>query len=155
MPKAVRYSLVLVLAVLVAACGAQQLRISGKPPQWDIRNLDRDGQNIRAALGVRNVNDAPLQLDRLSLEIRLDDNLLMTVDEPLDLVVPSRGREVIRVEYTAALAGLEQLERLDSGDADSLPWRLAGNAVTDGGSEYEIDTEGWLYPVPGRAGHYR
>lgn len=155
MPKAVRCSFALILAVLLAACGSQPLRISGEPPQWDIRNLDRDGQNVRVVLGVRNVNDAPLELGRLSLEFRLDDALLVSVDEPLDLVVPSRGREVIRVEYTAALAGLEQLDRLDNGDANSLPWRLAGEAITAGGRDYEIDTEGWLYPVPGKSGHYR
>lgn len=156
MAKVARYSLITLLLTMLAGCGSQPLlRISGEPPQWQVRSLARDGQNVEAVLSLRNVNDQPLELARLTIDLRIGDEPLIQIERDMNQVVPSRGRESVTLELTAALAGLEQLERLAGGEVNALPWTLAGECFIAGGRTYPVDATGYLYRVPGRPDRFR
>lgn len=155
MERAVRCSLLALLVLGLCACGSSAIRISGEPPQWEIRTLTRDGQNLSVDFGLRNLNDQPLEMAHLELELRTDGERLVLINQTAGLVVPSRGRESLVVEETAALTGLDRLDRLASGDIRSLPWSLTGEIATAGGRDYRVRAEGYLYRVPGRPDQFR
>lgn len=143
----------LISVVVLAACATRF--VTGHPPQVSLHALARDGQVITLDLNLRNVNDEALDLSRMEMRLELNDELLLQVDQALQLTMPARGRERVRVELTGGLAGLEVLDTLGGEQHDSRPWQLHGRLYNDRGRGMKVEAKGYLYPVPGRPGRFR
>lgn len=141
----------LISVVVLAACATRV--VTGHPPQVDLHALARDGQVITLDLNLRNVNDESLTLSQMDLRLELGDELLLHINQSLHLTVPARGRERVRVELAGGLAGLEVLGAVEQ--EGSRPWRLQGSLLNEHGRGMNVEAKGWLYPVPGRPGHFR
>lgn len=146
----------LALAMLVA-CSGQPRQISGQLPLVSLDGLGLDGELVQFDLGIRNINDRPLELTSLFLQLELDGQRVTGRDQRrLDLSVAARGREVVRLESSVDVHGRRLLEALGAGERMSLAYRL--ELEFDGQRQRELnDTiiRGFLHNVPGQPGRYR
>jgi hypothetical protein len=159
--------LVVLIAVLCAACGAKLIR--GESPMVRMSELSHQDDAIAVQLSIRNVNDEPL--DILSIDVALivsdsddddddgdgdgDDGELFTYTGPVDTNIIANGTETWSVEVTESEASRKLLDSLQNGDVKSLPYSLNGSIKTANDGNLRFEHEGHIYPLPGRPGHFR
>lgn len=141
--------------ILCAACGGPMRPVTGLSPVTQLEGLERDGMEVVLAVAVANHNDLPWPVAAIDMELRLDGEVLVIADWRLDMILDARGREVLTLPVTASLAGLEQLDALDSGTRRNLPWTLTGVITPARGRAQPIEASGYLHPVPGQPGRFR
>lgn len=139
--------------LLLSACGSSLVR--GEPPYVKVHSLNLDDSVLVLRLGVRNLNDVPIALARVSFDIELDETELARFDGPRDASVIANGSETLRFELEASEPGKALLDSLERGEASSLAYRLEGSIVTVDEETLPLAGEGRLYPVPGRPGQFR
>ncbi|GEM_PF-2861435 len=145
----------LLIVLLAGACAGGPDRISGQPPQMDIRLLQQTEQEMLLDIDLRNVNDQPLTLGKLEFTLEHDQRLLARFDQATDVEITSRGRESISLNAPLAPVAQEVLTELAEGTRTSLPWKIRGRVIDQTGRTWPVETSGHLYPVPGRAGQFR
>lgn len=148
-------SLPIALAIcLLAACG--NLRdVTGEPPLAGIDGLERQGSELVIDLALRNVNDMPMRLSAVEIELELAGQPLVSGREDAPIRISARGREVLRLNMTGHAAGLGQLETLAESERASLPWTLQLTLIDDNDRFKRANAQGWLHPVPGQPGRFR
>jgi hypothetical protein len=146
----------LAIAAMLAAltaCGAKIIR--GEAPFVKINALMLDAGTVRLDLGMRNINDVPLQIESVDFQLGLEGTRLTGHAGVRRASVIANGRETLRFELPASAGGADLLGRLERGDFDSLPYALEGTLRDVAGKELEFEGKGHLYPVPGRPGQFR
>ena len=152
---AVSFSLALLIcAALLAACGGTK-RVRGEAPFVDITSWSIDGQELSAALRVRNVNDEALPVSGIQLDIDLDGESLVSHLETTDIEVAANGSERVDLVMTATEAGTALLSELQGGERQSLPYHFEGWVQETDGKKMRYQRDGHIYTVPGRPGQFR
>lgn len=156
MPHPIRIPLTAIVVVLLtAACLGGVARVSSETLLVGIDSLEVDEERIMINLAMRYLHDGPLNYDEMLLELSLDGEPLARTRQSQPFELPSRSRELIRVEVDAQPAGLERLKRLGSGERPSMRWSLQLNLLDDRGRESQVDYDGWLHAVPGQPNRFR
>lgn len=148
-------SLPIALAIcLLAACGNIR-NVSGEPPLAGIDGLQRQGNELVIDLALRNVNDLPMKLSAVEIELALAGQPLAAGREDIPLRISARGREVLRLKMIGREAGMNRLEALAQGERSSLPWTLQLTLIDDNERFKRASAQGWLHPVPGQPDRFR
>ncbi len=150
-----RLAALLMALITLAACSGNLREVTNQPPQASLDGLEKTSDGVIVALGLRNVNDEPLQLDGVSITLTLDDEPLAVGDRHLPLIISSRGREVLRFTLAAEPAGLQRLNELATGDVARLPWSLEAQLTLSSSAKRRARANGWLHPVPGQPDRFR
>lgn len=145
----------LLMALLVSACSPSPVRISGEPPQVDIRLLEHATDGMGIHLDIRNVNDRRLVLNRFELTLEHGDDLLANINQNKTVEIAPRGRESVTLTADVAPSAARVLGPLADGSRNSLSWRLRGRILDTDGRVIAVDRNGYLYPVPGQPGRFR
>jgi len=140
---------------LLTACAGNLRDVTDEPPQASIDGIERQGETVRVELALGNVNDEPMRLRSVELEVMIDGVALTGGQRDTELTISANGREVLRIALPAETPGLERLERLSSGNAARLPWTMNLALGIADGPDRRTRAEGWLHPVPGQPDRFR
>ena len=72
-----------------------------------------------------------------------------------DINIVANGTEFWTMEVEEDETSRELLDSLENGDAISLPYTLKGSVNTEDEGNMRFEYEGHIYPLPGKAGHFR
>jgi LEA14-like dessication related protein len=147
--------LTLLLGGLFTGCAGNFRDVTDEPPQASIDGIERQGDTVRVELALGNVNDVPMRLSSVDLELTLDGVPLASGRRDTALMISANGREVLRIALPAEARGLDRLDRLSTGDAARLPWTMNLALGISEGPDRRTRTEGWLHPVPGQPDRFR
>lgn len=163
-PDRIKIALISLLALaLLGACGSGTRQVRGESPLISLDHLTRSEQEVVLGLGLRNVNDRPLELEYVQLILRLEDQILLETETATGIDVSARGREVLRITGPAQAAGLEILDRLSPGGVTAHPdgplsrasWTMEVNLTNARGRTERIESSGFLHPAPGQPNRFR
>ena len=140
-----RFPGILLLAVLLAGCGARVPDLEA--PQ--VRFVELHGRQGEARLRIDNPVAAPMPVTAVALDIQIGDQRLGRFEPPLALTIPPLGSEQVRIEFQPGSAAIAALGE------GRVRYRIEGVVSLDAGRTLRIDSEGWLSPTPGRPGSYR
>lgn len=143
----------LMLVAVLAACGPQV--ITGRPPFASLSGLTLTDDRLVADFGLRNRNEVSMSIDRLEIVMRVDPTEMIRYRESVDLEIAANGTETLQVVETADPQTIGMLQSLQRGEPPSLPFVLEGRVNTLEDGRLSFEQKGYLYPVPGRPGHFR
>lgn len=144
----------LILAVMLsAACGAKIVR--GATPIVRMNELSHDGQTITLLLSMRNLNGVELTIQHIEFSLSVDDKTLFTHSGPANTRIVANGTETWTVDVEESDSSQQILDKLQQGEAMSLPYSLEGTITSAEDGKLRFQQEGHIYPVPGRPGHFR
>lgn len=151
---AVTAVLMLCALLLLAACSSTSVR--GEAPFAELSNWRLEGTQLSVDLRLRNVNDDPLELERIALTVSLDGGTaLLRHEQSIGVDIPAGGFETIAISAQAATQGIEALEQLSRGAVPNLAYRLEGTVSSSDSGVLRIEREDRIYRVPGRPGEFR
>ena len=151
-----KYSLVmamLLLVMLVSACGPKLIR--GESPMVRISELSHQDNNVSLQLSIRNVNDEALDILDIDFSLSSDDQQLLAYTGTAIININANGTETWSVGIAESGTTRQRLDALQDGEIKSLPYTLEGTISTRESGRLRFEYEGHLYPLPGRAGHFR
>ena len=151
--KIQRFGLLILIALLCAACGAHVIR--GASPIVQLNELSRTGENIELQLSMRNLNGVQLEIRSIDFSLSVEEDILYSYRGAVETSIAANGIETWTVEVEKNNPGRQLLENLENGDVISLPYSLEGSIGTVDEGNMRFENEGHLYPVPGRPGHFR
>jgi hypothetical protein len=144
----------LALTVIVnTACGPDVIR--GRPPFVNLSGLSLAGDRLDAEFSFSNQNGVPMTISATEIAVTVRGTDLVRHARPLDLPIDANSAEDLRVEQPVDPFVRTLLVSLDSGELASLPFDLTGSVQTAEDGTLRFEYTGYLYPVPGRPGHYR
>ena len=145
--------LVFLAIMLSAACGAKTIR--GASPMVRMNELHHQDNTITVELSMRNVNGVPLDIQSIDFSLMVDDDELFGYQGPADTNIVANGTETWSVEIEESQSSRELLDKLQSGEVKSLPYKLKGSVKSLDDGSLRFQHEGHIYPLPGRPGHFR
>jgi len=148
-----RFGLLILIALLCSACGAHIIR--GASPIVQMNELSHEGKNLSLQLSMRNLNGVELIIHSIDFSLSVEENVLFTYEGPAETTIAANGTETWAVEVEESDSGRTLLEKLQSGDINSLPYALEGSIKTADDGTLRFEYEGHIYPVPGRPGRFR
>lgn len=156
-PIEARYAaalLLLVAGLALAACGAGTIR--GEAPLVQASGWRLDGGDLFLELRLRNVNDEPLNVQELAVEITLGDEPVVLRHQAAPKVeIAPGGFENLELGLGRDAAVAARFARLADGDVASIPYALTGTVGTAQSGDLPIRLESRIYPVPGRPDAFR
>ena len=143
----------LLIVLVMTGCGPNVIK--GRPPFISISGMNLLDGELSAVFDISNQNGVPMSITSIDITVTVRDAEITRYNENLQLVIDTNSTEEVRVEKMPDDFTQTLLISLDRGDLDSLPFDLKGrvNTIEDGFLNFE--NTGYLYPVPGRPGHYR
>jgi LEA14-like dessication related protein len=141
-------------AALLAACSGNAVR--DEAPFAEVSSWSIDGRALSVALRLRNVNDDPMRVEGLELDVELDQgvSLFRHRGSPKVEIAPG-GFETLEIRAEASREGTALLEALSNRERGDLPFLLEGAVITAKSGSLPIRREGRIYTVPGRPGEFR
>ncbi len=151
--SALSAALLLTICLLLQACSSGPRTVRGADPLIDLEGVSRNGSALGIDVMIRNVNDLRLEADAVSLRLHVDGRLLAQVDAQIvELNLPPRGREILRIEALAMADAVAALDELAGGQRRNLPWDLE---LYFDGRRGRVEASGFLHAVPGQPGRFR
>lgn len=153
--------LMLLALALLSGCGSGSREVRGELPLVTLDGLERQGEQITLQLGLRNINDRPLQLNEVQLRLLFGTDELVQLTHAPDFEIGPRGRDVLRLRGTGQAAGLSRLDQLEpepgtrTAQARSIAWRMQVSLTDERGRTRDTEITGFLHPVPGQPGRFR
>jgi len=151
--KTLGFVLIFLTAILCVACGAKLVR--GESPMVRLSELSHQDDNINLQLSMRNVNGVALDVVAIDFSLSVNDATLFTYNGPVDREIVANSTETWSVDIEESETSRTLLDSLQNGDVKSLPYSLKGSISTGGDGTLRFEYEGHIYPLPGRAGHFR
>ncbi len=148
-----KLTVLLLLFILCAACGPNQVK--GKAAVVSIASMSVDGEQFSATFNFRNINDVPMDIEQININIHIGDVELTRHVDSLALSIDPNTTEDVVVNKLPDEFSRELLAELESGNVKSLPFFLEGRLKTTQDGNVPFKYEGFLYPVPGKPGQYR
>jgi LEA14-like dessication related protein len=148
-------ALLIVFASFMALTACATPGIKGKPPFVQLNGLRLLEGLLHLDLGVRNVNSEPIFLEQIEFSVTVADASLAIYKAPSMASISANGLENFRFELSPTIEGINLLSELENGEHPSLDYSLEGVMVVEEGKEMKVQRKGHIYPVPGRAGHFR
>ncbi len=154
--KSTLFSAALVLTALTA-CASGPRGVTGELPQVTLDGLERQEEQITLLLGLRNINDRPLPLTEVEVELNSGDARIVTATHRPDFEIGARGREVLRMDGNAEPEGLRLLEPATNGNTrpGRISWSMQVHLTDERGRSRTTEASGYLHPVPGQPGRFR
>lgn len=143
----------LLFVVLVAACGPKLIR--DESPMVRISELSHQDGIVSLQLSIRNINDEELDILEIDFSLSSNDQQLLAYTGPVSININANGTETWSADITESDTTTQQLDALQSGEIKSLPYKLEGMISSRDSGQLRFEYEGHLYPLPGRAGHFR
>lgn len=143
----------LLLVMLVSACGPKLIR--GESPMVRISELSHQDSNVSLQLSIRNVNEEALDILDIDFKLSSDDQQLLAYTGTASININANGTETWSVGIAESDTTRQRLDALQDGEIKSLPYTLEGTISTRESGRLRFEYEGHLYPLPGRAGHFR
>jgi LEA14-like dessication related protein len=148
--------LIVLLALMLAACGGQPRKVSGEFPLVNLDGLSLSNGSIGVDIGIRNINDSPLELPAMAFRLMLDGQLVAERnDQAPSISIAARGREVLRLQSEINPSGRQLLEELDRGERSNLAYQLELEFEGRRRQRGDTETRGFLHAVPGQPGRFR
>lgn len=155
-PNTRRYArllLLLMTAIVCFSCGPRVLE--GRPPFLSISGMSQVENRLEVEFDIRNQNGVPMNIDEIDITVKVNDVELARDNRKVDLLVGANSAEHLRVEGLPDQSRRSLLESLESGEVKSLPFDLKGRVHTIEDGFLSFEHKGYLYPVPGKPGHFR
>ncbi len=145
--------ILLLLFSLCTACGPHQVK--GKAAVVSIASMTVEGEQLSVAFNIRNINDVAMDILQIDITIRVRDVELTRHVGSLALSIDPNTTEEVVVKKMPDEFAHRLLAELERGDVGNLPFFLDGRLQTVQDGKMPFKYEGYLYPVPGKPGHYR
>lgn len=145
-------ALLLISTCLLTACSGGLVR--GEPPLVGLSTVEL-GDQVRASVSLYNPNDENMNVARIVMSLSLGEQELDRQDLRIGLTVHRSGTEEIVVNFPVDDGARQTLARLEDGETNSVAYSIHGEISNAGGDSERFSQEGYLYPVPGRPGHFR
>jgi LEA14-like dessication related protein len=144
----------LLCATWLASCSGNAVR--DEAPFAEVSSWSIEGRELFVALRLRNVNDDPMQVEGLELDVELDQQipLFRHRGNPGIEIAPG-GFETLEIRAEASQEGTALLKALSDRERGDLPYVLEGTVITANSGNLPIRREGRIYTVPGRPGEFR
>ena len=144
---------VLLLTFVMAGCGPNVIK--GRPPFISISGMSLTDGELSAVFDISNQNGVPMSITSIDITVTVRDAEITRYNQDFQLVIDTNSTEEVSVDKLPDDFTQTLLASLDKGDLNSLPFALKGrvNTIEDGFLNFE--NTGYLYPVPGKPGHYR
>ena len=144
----------LLLATLLTACSGDAVR--DEAPFAEVSGWRMEGRDLSVDLRLRNVNDDPMRVEGLELNVVLDQEVTLFRHQGAPAVeIPPGGFETFEIRTEATREGAALFESLSNRERVDLPYELVGTVVTAKSGDLPIRREGRIYTVPGRPGEFR
>ena len=148
-----KITVLLLLFSLCMACGPHQVK--GKAAVVSIASMTVADDQFSATFNIRNINDVAMDIQQIDITIRIRDVELTRHVNSMALSIDPNTTEEVVVQKLPEEFTHELLAELESGNINSLPFFLEGRMQTVQDGNVPFRYEGFLYPVPGKPGHYR
>jgi LEA14-like dessication related protein len=145
-------TLLLVTAVCVS-CGPSIIK--GRPPFINISGMNLEENRLTGEFDISNQNGVPMTIEMIDITMTVNGVELARENRELKLLVGANSTEQVIVEELPDEFKRGLLDSLDSGEVKSLPFDLDGRVRTLEDGYLAFDQKGYLYPVPGKPGHFR
>ena len=152
-PFALGLATLVLAALVVTACGPDVIR--GRPPFVNLSALSLADEQLHAEFRVANQNGVPMTITATEIAVTVRATDLLRDAQRLDLPIDANSAEDLRIAQPVEPFVATLLRSLDSGELTSLPFDLSGSVQTVEDGALRFEYTGYLYPVPGRPGHYR
>lgn len=141
------------LAFVMAGCGPTVIK--GRPPFISISGMSLVDDQLSAVFDISNHNGVPMSITSIDITVTVRDAEITRYNKSFELVIDTNSTEEVSVDKMPEDFTRTLLVSLDRGELNSLPFDLKGrvNTIEDGFLNFE--NTGYLYPVPGKPGHYR
>jgi hypothetical protein len=149
-PAAALLALALVAAT---ACGPQVIK--GRPPFITIAAMSLVDDTLTAEFDIANQNGVPMVIDSIDITVTVGDAQLTRYNDAFSLEIGANSTEDVLVEEMPDDFTRTLLTSLRNGTLDSLNFDLAGRVHTAENDYLRFEHTGYLYPVPGKPGHFR
>ena len=95
-----------------------------------ISELSHQDGEISLQLSIRNVNDEALDILQVDLELSTQDQALLVYSGAVSININANGTETWTIGSAESDTTRQRLDALQSGDVESLPYRLEGTIDT-------------------------
>jgi hypothetical protein len=136
-----------------AACSAKLVR--GASPMVRITELSHQDGKADLQLSIRNINGVDMDIRNIDFRLSMKDEKSFAFNGPVAINIVANGTETWSIELPETEASRELLVALENGDIKSLPYVLSGSVSTLADGNLRFEYEGYIYPLPGRPGHFR
>jgi LEA14-like dessication related protein len=143
----------MLVTMICSACGPRIIR--GRPPFISIASLALQNDQLSAAFNISNQNGEPMEIDGIDIQVVIEEAELTRYNSDFSLTVGANSVEEVLVEQLPDEFTQKLLSSLESGDVNSLPFQLEGQVSTLADGMLRFKNKGYLYPVPGKPGHFR
>lgn len=140
------------LSLALTACGGL---VRGQPPLVGVSSVVLDAQQVRARVDVHNPNSVEMPVDVMELSMTLGDADLGRHSARPGITIHPNGTEEVVFELPVSENARRQLNQLESGQLNSIAYTVSGQVRDSSGGSERYTQQGYLYPVPGRPGHFR
>jgi len=143
-------------ALMLSACSGQPIKVAGEAPLVRLDSLSRQDSGLVVAVSIRNINDSPLELGALLLDLELDEQSVRGgIRRALDLSIAARGREVIEFRFDSGDQVFDALDEVSTGERTNLPWSLTLYRDSQTRRNELASAQGFLHRVPGQPNRFR
>lgn len=153
MQHGMRLFFLLLMAACCISCGPEVIK--GRPPFINLSDLSLEDDKLSADFDISNENGLPMTITRIDIGVKANDIELAEKSGEFDLVIDTNSTERVRVEEIAGESRQNLLASLESGEVKSLSFDLKGSVQTVEDGSLFFAHKGYLYPVPGKPGHFR
>jgi len=143
-------------ALMLSACSGQPIKVAGEAPLVRLDSLSRQDSGLVAGVSIRNINDSPLELGALLLDLELDEQSVRGgIRRTLNLSIAARGREVIEFRFDSGDQVFDALDEVSTGERTNLPWSLTLYRDSQTRRNELANAQGFLHRVPGQPNRFR
>lgn len=147
-------TLLLGIALLAGtACGPKVIK--GRPPFISISGMSLSGESLATVFDISNQNGVPMTIDSVEITVRVNTTELVRFTGVKRLVIDANSTEEVHERHPPDSFTNTLLTSLDSGELNSLSFDLEGRVQTLEDGTLRSEHTGYLYPVPGKPGHFR
>ena len=148
-------SVLLLAGVTLAATGCGPKVIKGRPPLISISGMSLSGDRLTTVFDISNQNGIPMTINSTVIEVRVETTELTRYEARDKLLIDANSTEEVRESHGVDSFTRTVLASLDSGELKSLSFDLEGRVNTAEDGILRSELKGYLYPVPGKPGHFR
>ena len=148
-------SLLLVALTVVSGVSCGPDVIKGRPPFVSISDMSQATDTLSAVFVLSNQNGVPMNIDAMEIAVLVNTTELTRYDSQSSLLIDANSTEEVRAQTVPDEFTRKLLTSLDSGQLQSLSFDLEGRVHTLEDGYLSFEQKGYLYPVPGRPGHFR
>lgn len=149
----VRFLLLLLVVAGAVSCASEIIK--GRPPFISVSGMSLVDDRLSADFDIRNQNGVPMSIDTIDITMNINDVEIARENRNFELVVGANSAEEIHVDELPDDFTRELLDSLGSGEVKSLAFDLEGRVHTAEDGYLSFAHKGYLYPVPGKPGHFR